>query len=196
MIVSRRMAVIPKDIHEVWKIVTSVEDAGWRSDLSRTEILNERQFVEYTKKGYPTIFTVTAEETDRLWEFDLENNTMQGHWRGVFLAKGKETELDFTEQIHCKKLILRPFIKLYLKSQQSRYVSDLKSIAITFLRGPAASFPREKKYGIINCNRSGAFFGKEIPAFALVPVPVVSGESGIRRTKKGFHLLKASVWLP
>ena len=46
MIVSRRMAVIPKDIHEVWKIVTSVEDAGWRSDLSRTEILNERQFVE------------------------------------------------------------------------------------------------------------------------------------------------------
>ena len=55
MIVSRRMAVIPKDIHEVWKIVTSVEDAGWRSDLSRTEILNERQFVEYTKKGYPTI---------------------------------------------------------------------------------------------------------------------------------------------
>ena len=77
MIVSRRMAVIPKDIHEVWKIVTSVEDAGWRSDLSRTEILNERQFVEYTKKGYPTIFTVTAEETDRLWEFDLENNTME-----------------------------------------------------------------------------------------------------------------------
>jgi len=94
--------------------------------LGETEILNERQFVEYTKKGYPTIFTVTAEETDRLWEFDLENNTMQGHWRGVFLAKGKETELDFTEQIHCKKLILRPFIKLYLKSQQSRYVSDLK----------------------------------------------------------------------
>ena len=126
MIVFRRKAVIPKDIHEVWKIVTSVKDAGWRSDLSRTEILNERQFVEYTKKGYPTIFTVTAEETDRLWEFDLENNTMQGHWRGVFLAKGKETELDFTEQIHCKKLILRPFIKLYLKSQQSRYVSDLK----------------------------------------------------------------------
>ena len=30
MIVSRRMAVIPKDIHEVWKIVTSVEAAGWR----------------------------------------------------------------------------------------------------------------------------------------------------------------------
>ena len=71
------------------------------------EDLNERQFVECTKKGDHTIFTVTAEETDRLWEFDLENNTMQGHWRGVFLAKGKETELDFTEQIHCKKLILR-----------------------------------------------------------------------------------------
>ena len=51
MIVSRRMAVIPKDIHEVWKIVTSVEDAGWRSDLSRTEILNERQFCRVHEKG-------------------------------------------------------------------------------------------------------------------------------------------------
>lgn len=51
MIVFRRKAVIPKDIHEVWKIVTSVEDAGWRSDLSRTKILNERQFVECTKRG-------------------------------------------------------------------------------------------------------------------------------------------------
>lgn len=69
MIVSRRMAVIPKDIHEVWKIVTSVEDAGWRSDLSRTEILNERQFVEYTKKGYPTIFTVTIEEAAKAGKF-------------------------------------------------------------------------------------------------------------------------------
>ena len=92
MIVSRRMAVIPKDIHEVWKIVTSVEDAGWRSDLSRTEILNERQFVEYTKKGYPTIFTVTAEETDRLWEFDLAFSSQRGRkqsWisRNKYIAK-------------------------------------------------------------------------------------------------------------
>lgn len=38
MIVFRRKAVIPKDIHEVWKIVTSVKDVGWRSDLSRTKI--------------------------------------------------------------------------------------------------------------------------------------------------------------
>ncbi len=125
MIVSRRMAVIPKDIHEVWKIVTSVEDAGWRSDLSRTEILNERQFVEYTKRGIPPFLLLRlrrrTDSGNLIWKIircrDIERR---------FPRKGKETELDFTEQIHCKKLILRPFIKLYLKSQQSRYVSDLK----------------------------------------------------------------------
>ena len=116
MIVSRRMAVIPKDIHEVWKIVTSVEDAGWRSDLSRTEILNERQFVEYTKKGYPTIFTVTAEETDRLWEFDLENNTMQGHWRGVFLARGRKQSWILRNKYIAKSLFSGRLLSFTLKA--------------------------------------------------------------------------------
>ena len=116
MIVSRRMAVIPKDIHEVWKIVTSVEDAGWRSDLSRTEILNERQIVEYTKKGYPTIFTVTAEETDRLWEFDLENNTMQGHWRGVSSQRGRKQSWISRNKYIAKSLFSGRLLSFTLKA--------------------------------------------------------------------------------
>ena len=51
------------DIHKVWDVVTSVEHySTWRSDLSKTKILNEKQFVEYTKKGYATTFTITVIE--------------------------------------------------------------------------------------------------------------------------------------
>ena len=40
---------IPCDIYRVWKAVTEVEHYEWRSDLSRTEVISDRQFIEYTR---------------------------------------------------------------------------------------------------------------------------------------------------
>lgn len=50
MAISTITAVLPWDVRSVWNTVTSVRDYTWRSDLERTEIRNERQFVEFTKK--------------------------------------------------------------------------------------------------------------------------------------------------
>ena len=126
MTTSTIKAVIPGDLHSVWEIVLAVGHYTWRSALSRTEIIGERQFVEYTKAGYATTFTVTAEEPYRRWEFDLENSNMKGHWSGVFTARGGETEIEFTEWVTAKNLLLRPFVKSYLKKQQAQFVADLQ----------------------------------------------------------------------
>ena len=99
---------------------------GWRCDLSRTEIIDEKQFIEYTKDGYPTAFTVTVTEPYRRWEFDMENTNMTGHWSGIFTANGTSTEVEFTECVKAKKFYLRPFVKVYLKRQQRLFVEDLK----------------------------------------------------------------------
>lgn len=46
MAVSNINAIINKDIHKVWDIVFAVEKySEWRSDLSKTEIINEKQFI-------------------------------------------------------------------------------------------------------------------------------------------------------
>lgn len=50
MAVSNKKAMFSSDIHTVWSIMTDVERCAWRSDLSKTEVLNEEQFVEYTKE--------------------------------------------------------------------------------------------------------------------------------------------------
>ncbi len=123
-------AVIPGDIHRVWDVVTAVKDYSWRSDLSRTEIINEKQFIEYTKEEYPTTFTITAIEPYKRWEFDMENSNMKGHWVGVFTSKGNETEIDFTENVTVKKMIMKPFVKAFLKKQQAQFVSDLKRVVL------------------------------------------------------------------
>ena len=103
-----------------------IENYGaWRSDLSKTEIISDKQFVEYTKDGYPTTFTVTLAEPYRRWEFDMENSNMTGHWTGIFTAKGDETEIAFMEQVEAKKWLLKPFVKLYLRKQQTQFVADI-----------------------------------------------------------------------
>ena len=126
MATSNIKAVFSCDIQKVWDVVTSLSNYWWRSDLSKVKILSEKEFIEYTKDGYPTKFTVTSTEIWMRWEFDMENSNMKGHWTGVFNKKGDCTEIDFTEEVTAKKIIMRPFVKIYLKKQQELYVKDLK----------------------------------------------------------------------
>ena len=126
MTVSNIKATFQNDVQKVWETVTSLEEYAWRSDLSKIEILNEKQFIEYTKNGYATNFTITDVEPCKRWEFDMENDNMKGHWTGIFTQNGKQTEIDFTEDVTAKKAIMKPFVKAYLKKQQALYVSDLK----------------------------------------------------------------------
>ena len=81
MAISNMKAVFQNDIKDVWNVVTSLENYQWRSDLSKIEVISDQQFVEYTKDGYATTFTITAAE---------------------------------------------PFVKSFLKRQQSLYLADLR----------------------------------------------------------------------
>ena len=126
MATSNIKALIPSELRQVWDFVLDIENyTAWRSDLSKTEVISDEQFIEYTKDGYPTTFTVTLVEPYRRWEFDMENSNMKGHWIGIFTAKADETEIDFTECVEAKKLLMKPFVKSYLKKQQIQFVADI-----------------------------------------------------------------------
>ena len=74
MAVSNINTIINNDIQKVWNIVLAVDKYNlWRSDLSKTEIINDKQFIEYTKNGYATTFTVTVVEPYKRWEFYYSN---------------------------------------------------------------------------------------------------------------------------
>lgn len=126
MAVSNKKAMFSSDIHTVWSIMTDVERCAWRSDLSKTEVLNEKQFVEYTKEGYATTFTITVKEPYRRWEFDMGNSNMKGHWIGILTEREGQTEIDFTEDVTPKKWWMKPFVRGFLRKQQELYISDLR----------------------------------------------------------------------
>ena len=121
MAISNIKASISCDVKKAWDTVTSLNQYEWRSDLSKIEVINEKQFIEYTKDGFATTFTITVSDPCKRWEFDMENSNMKGHWVGIFSEIDGQTEIDFTEDVTAKKLILKPFVKGFLRKKQALY---------------------------------------------------------------------------
>lgn len=125
-------AMIQCDSYKVWETVLAVEHYHtWRSDVSKTELIDEKQFIEYSPNGYSTTFTVTVVEQYKRWELDVRNSHTKGHCTLVFASKGSETEIDFTASVTAEKLSIRPigksvFEQTYLKKAQTQFITDLK----------------------------------------------------------------------
>ena len=70
----------------------------------------------------------TAFEPYKRYEFDMENDNIIGSWSGLFSYEDGNTTIDFTENVTSKKIIMKPFIGIYLKRQQDSYIKDLKRV--------------------------------------------------------------------
>jgi len=44
----------------------------------------------------------------------------------LFSDENGKTTVDFTEDVTAKKLVMKPFVGMYLKKQQAAYIADLK----------------------------------------------------------------------
>ena len=126
MATSRVTVHFPCPVEQVWQTATELTHTAWRSDLDRVEVLDETHFVEHTKSGYATAFTVPACEPIRRWAFTMENGNMSGAWEGIFQAAEDGTRLTCTETIVGKHWWMRPFVPSYLKRQQRLYLNDLR----------------------------------------------------------------------
>ncbi len=120
-------AFFKSDIQKVWNIVTDNQNYSWRSDLSKIDTLDDgKTFVEYTKSGFPTTFTITLKKPFERYEFDMKNDNMNGHWFGIFTQKHGGTEIEFVEELSVKNPLMKLFAGVYLKRQQATYVADLR----------------------------------------------------------------------
>ena len=129
MATAKLKAEFKTEISKIWDVVTSCTEYSWRSDLSKIETMEEgKKFIEYTKDGYPTEFTITSYEPYKRYEFDMNNDNMQGHWTGIFQESDGVVTIDFTEEVFAKKAIMKPFVGMYLKKQQAAYLADLKNV--------------------------------------------------------------------
>lgn len=128
MAVSTIKADFQCEVEKVWNLVTSLENYSWRSDLDKIVItVPSKEFEEHTTDGYITKFKITTVDEYKRYEFDMENDNMQGHWTGIFSYDEGITVIEFTENVIVKKLIMKPFVSAYLKKQQTKYIQDLRN---------------------------------------------------------------------
>lgn len=126
MATSQVEAAFPCTLETLWRTVTDLEHTAWRSDLARVEILDEGHFVEHTRSGYATRFTVTACDAPHFWAFTMENGNMSGSWTGHFEEAANGSRLVCAETVNAKRWWMRPLVPAYLKRQQALYLNDLR----------------------------------------------------------------------
>ncbi len=120
-------AIFKSDIQTVWNIVTDNHNYLWRSDLSKIDTLEDgKTFIEYTKNGFPTTFTITLKKPFERYEFDMKNKNMKGHWVGTFTEAEGGTRIEFTEEVSVNNPVMSLFAGAYLKKQQAEYAADLR----------------------------------------------------------------------
>ena len=121
--------IIHSNIKNIWKIITDNEHYSWRSDILEIKIIEpHHKFIEVSKNGIQTVFTITAIKPYSLYEFNMENKYFRGYWIGHFHELSeKETKILFTEILNIKNPIMEilSYICMNLKTMQKKYIADL-----------------------------------------------------------------------
>ena len=120
-------ATFESSIEDVWDFMTDLDNQLWRNSLEKIEKIDQHRFIEYDKSGYQTEFVILNKIDKSIYEFNMMNKNMEGHWIGKLksLDNGK-TYLEMTEAVEMKKKMPSFIIKKYLEKQQKQYIKDLK----------------------------------------------------------------------
>lgn len=115
------------DIDKIWDLMTNLDHQEWRSQIERIEKLEHHRFIEYDKDGYKTEFVILNKIKPDIYEFNLKNDNIEGHWIGKLkrLDNGY-VQLRMTEAIQVKRKIMKIFADKYIRKQQIQYINDLK----------------------------------------------------------------------
>ena len=120
-------ATFESSIEDVWDFMTDLDNQLWRNSLEKIEEIDQHRFIEYDKSGYQTEFVILNKIDKSIYEFNMMNKNMEGHWIGKLksLDNGK-TYLEMTEAVEMKKKMPSFIVKKYLEKQQKQYIKDLK----------------------------------------------------------------------
>ena len=108
--------IIHSNIKNIWKIITDNEHYSWRSDISEIKIIEpHHKFIEVSKNGIQTVFTITAIKPYSLYEFNMENKYFRGHWIGHFHELSEqEIKILSTEILNMKNPTMEIFSYIYM----------------------------------------------------------------------------------
>lgn len=127
--IAEKVVIFKSNINEVWETMTDNTKYKWRTDIDKITILNDTVFVEFTKAGYETKFYITKKLAPNQYEFDMENDTLTGHFTATLEAiEGGNTKGTFIEEVYIRNPIISLLSSLTknVNKMQDKYIYDLR----------------------------------------------------------------------
>lgn len=112
-------------VAHVFNKVTDIKNVNWRSDLNVIKGIDDNNFIEYSKKDYPTFYTVLRNTRNKTYELEFTNNKVEGHIKYSFKKEEDKTNVTVTLDITLINSKFKMVAKQKLKNQWKRFIADL-----------------------------------------------------------------------
>ena len=117
--------ILEDTIANIYKKITDIHNTSWRSDLKVVKGIDDNNFIEYSKKDYPTFYTVLKNVKNKTYELEFTNNKVEGHILYILKKEDYKTNLSITVDLTLVDAKIKMLAKQKLKKQWSKFVSDL-----------------------------------------------------------------------
>ena len=117
--------ILEDTIANIYKKITDIHNTSWRSDLKLVKGIDDNNFIEYSKKDYPTFYTVLKNVKNKTYELEFTNNKVEGHILYILKKEDNKTNLSITVDLTLVDAKIKMLAKQKLKKQWSKFVSDL-----------------------------------------------------------------------
>ena len=117
--------ILEDTIANIYKKITDIHNTSWRSDLKVVKGIDDNNFIEYSKKDYPTFYTVLKNVQNKPYELEFTNNKVEGHILYILKKEDNKTNLSITVDLTLVDAKIKMLAKQKLKKQWSKFVSDL-----------------------------------------------------------------------
>lgn len=121
---------IDEPISDVYASFVDFKNFRWRHEVKDVKKLDDKHYIEYARKNYPTFYTVSKKKKDTYYELQISNNWLEGTIEYNFEKVESSTNVSIkvnVEFIDSKPLFVskRSFKRFFKK-----YIEDIKKLGM------------------------------------------------------------------
>lgn len=117
--------ILNDKVSNVFNKVIDIKNVNWRSDLNVIKGIDDNNFIEYSKKNYPTFYTVLKNTKNKAYELEFINNKVEGHIKYSFKKEEDKTNVTVILDVTFVNAKFKVIAKQKLKNQWKRFIVDL-----------------------------------------------------------------------